>query len=102
MEHITRGMKAAVINDCTAPFDTHLIEQGILRRYPESFARDLLRFARSGPDPLHQFSLQLGKSVDRQFQGQIAKTQKVRTPNLAGTPTLNQQWTRIDPTTPII
>jgi hypothetical protein len=100
MTHITHQVVASIITNFQQPFDTHEVEMYILRNHPEVFARELLEFIHTG-DPLHQFSAQFGKWIDNQFQGQIIKTQKVKTNNLAGQLITNQQWRRINPATPV-
>jgi len=89
-------MAASVLNGFRERFDTHLVEKRILREYPEAFAQELLRFAQSSADPLHQFSAHFAKWIDRQFGGQIRQTRKVLTPNLAGDSIQNQQWERVN------
>jgi hypothetical protein len=98
--YITRPMVASVINQFQDSFDTHMVEKRILRLHAPAFARQLLEFQRTG-DPLHQFSTHFGKWVDRQFRGQITKTARPSTENLAGVRTENQQWQRIDRNTPV-
>jgi hypothetical protein len=44
MEHITRGMAAAVLNELPTTFDTHQIERRTLRLFTVEFAEELLEF----------------------------------------------------------
>ena len=101
VRHITRQMGAWVINGFQASFDTHMVERRILRLYTEAIARELLEYSRTSADPLHQFSAHFAKWIDSEFGGQIRQTRKVSSNNLAGEPTQNQEWERIDGATPI-
>ena len=96
MRYITRQIIAPVINGLQDPFDAHMLEKRVLRLHPEAFARELLVYARTG-DPLLQFSAHFAKRVDVMFRGQIRKTQKVFSDNLAGDSIKNQEWRRINP-----
>ena len=80
--HITRDIAAAVLNELPSPFDTHIIERRILRLHTEAVARELLEFRNTG-DILHQFSAHFAKWIDTEFEGQIRKTRKVVSVNLA-------------------
>ena len=100
MRHITRMIVAPIINGFPEPFDAHMVEKRVLRLHPEAFARELLAY-RQTRDPLLQFSAHFAKRVDFMFRGQIRKTQKVFSDNLAGDLIKNQQWRRINPAIPV-
>jgi hypothetical protein len=100
MKPITRQMIAPVINSLRDPFDAHMVEKRILRIHPEAFARELLAYSQTG-GPLLQFSAHFAKRVDFMFRGQITKTQKVFSNNLAGDSIKNQEWRRINPSNPV-
>lgn len=101
MRHITRQIVAPVINRFQCPFDAHMIEKRVLRLHAEAFARELLAYGHTR-DPLLQFSAHFAKWIDNKFRGQIRKTQKVFSDNLAGDSIKNQQWCRINLSIPVI
>lgn len=97
MEPITAAMLAEAINDVRngdGLFDSHAVQQRLLRLHPVAFAEGLLRY-RNNEDPLHAFSAQLAKFIDRSFPGQIRQTEKVDSLNLGGLPGKNQQWVKL-------
>jgi hypothetical protein len=93
-------MTASVLNQLGPTFDTHLVEKRLLRWHSAAVASEILEFSQA-QDTLHQFSAQLGKWIDLEFRGQIRQTQKVRTENLGGEMSMNQQWERTNAGTPI-
>lgn len=93
MKHISRLMVAPVM-DQFVRFDTHMIERRILRFHPIAFAMELLEFAQTD-DPLHQFSAQFARWIDREFTGQIRQTHKVISDNLGGESSQNQEWEKV-------
>ena len=101
MQHITREMVAAIINESERDaFDTHYLEQRLLRIHTRAFAQELLEFCGNN-DPLNSFSAALSHWVLRQFEGDIQRAEKVVSTNLAGDPVRNQQWHRINPERPV-
>jgi hypothetical protein len=94
MQHITRSVAAAVINELPSRFDTHMLEKRILRLHPETVAHELLAFRHAG-DALHQFSAALARWVDTQFRAQIRQTSKVNSENLGGQESRNQEWEKL-------
>src|SRR5437867_3040867 len=94
MRNITRAMVAFLINRLGATrFDAHDLERLMLRFYPIAFGRDLVNFGQTSY-PFHQFSAHFAKFVDREFEGQLHKTRKVRSRNLVGAFSSNQEWER--------
>jgi DNA polymerase II large subunit len=99
--NITPQMIAEVVNSVDdSRFDTHKVEQRVLRRYTLEFARDLLALGHT-TDVLNQFSMHFSKRIGAEFPGQIRKTHKEQSLNLAGEMCSNQQWEKIHPQTPI-
>jgi hypothetical protein len=94
MQHITRAIAAAIINELPARFDAHMLEKRILRLYPVDVAQELLEF-RQTEDTLHQFSAHFAKWVDTQFRGQIRQTRKINSENLGGLESSNQEWEKM-------
>ncbi len=91
MQYLTRAMIVAILNRLPDRFDAHQVERRALRLHAAAFAEDLLRFQTS-PDPLQQFSAAFARWVDTSFRGQIRKTRKVRSANLGGEESSNQEW----------
>jgi hypothetical protein len=79
------------------PFDTHWLEQRVLRDHTIAFAEELLEF-RNFPDPLMRFSMAFSQWFGKTFQSYVHKSRndKVRSANLAGK-VENQEWTRTTP-----
>jgi hypothetical protein len=105
MRNITHQMAVSAINGLDNRFDAHMIEKRILRVHPAAIARELLWFDGRTVDPLKQFSAHFARWIDREFRqrtGQITKTQKVSSYNLAGDSIRNQEWQRINSGTPVI
>ena len=94
MKYLNRDMVAQVLNSLDSPFDAHLVEEGCRQRYPVAVADELSSFGNS-PDPLRQFSAAFAQRLGREFASQIQKTSKVKSENLRGRVSRNQQWTRI-------
>lgn len=104
MKHLTREIVADIINNRpSASFDTHWIEQRILRLHPVAFAEELLEF-RTAADPLMAFSSNFSKWVGNTFSNEIRKSSngKVLSVHLGGDECGNQEWTKLNPGTPII
>jgi hypothetical protein len=104
MKHITREMVADVINDHPLPhFDTHWIEQRLLRLQTVAFAEELLEF-RTATDPLQRFSAEFSKWIGETFASGVTKSinDKVTSLHLGGEECANQEWSRLDPGTRII
>ena len=101
MRHISREMVRDIINGTPSDiFDTHWLEQRLLRLHTVAFAEDLLE-GRRDVDPLKSFSTAFAQWVDRQFRGDIQQTTKVDSINLVGDPVSNQQWRKTHPETRI-
>jgi hypothetical protein len=103
MKHITRQMVADIINSIpNINFDTHKIEQRLLRLHTVAFAEELLEF-RNADDPLMRCSAEFSKWVGREFAADIEKSAngKVMTLHLGGDECKNQEWTKLNPGTPI-
>jgi hypothetical protein len=100
MNHITRQMAAAVLNQLQSPFDAHTVERRVLQLHTEATANELLEFRRTG-DPLHQFSAAFARWIDNEFHGQIRQSHKVVSENLGGEQSQNQEWEKVNPATPI-
>ncbi|MGA3056363.1 MAG: hypothetical protein ABSD63_19310 [Candidatus Korobacteraceae bacterium] len=103
MKHITRQIVADIINSRpTANFDTHWVERRVLRLHPVAFAEELLEF-RTAADPLMSFSAEFSKWIGRTFTNGINKSTngKVLSVHLGGEECGNQEWTKLNPGTPI-
>ena len=100
MTNNTRHMTAAILTALGNPFDAHAVEQRILRDHPIEVGQELQHF-RHKRDPLRVWSAQTAQWIDRQFRGQLRKTRKVKTPNLGGKPSWNQEWEKANPGAPI-
>jgi hypothetical protein len=107
---ITREMVARIINGLPEHFDTHEIEQRILRgefNQPSStvaFAKQLLEFE-DGGDPWKSFSADFSKWIGNQFRNEIMKStnrEKVLSTNVGGGKSKNQEWVKVSPQIPII
>ena len=102
MIHITRAIAARVLNELPVSFDTHRIERRILRLYTVEFAEELLEY-RKDDDPLLRFSAAFSQWIGKTFNKHIAKSAngKVKTENLGGEISENQEWTKLSPGVPI-
>lgn len=100
MRYLTAQMLADAINRAPSPrFDSHDVEKSALSLHPVETAREIVAQANSG-DALRSFSAALAKSIDHTFGspgGQIRKTSKVRSENLRGSASRNQQWEKLVP-----
>src|SRR5216117_3449856 len=94
MTNIAHLMVATIMNQLPQRFDAHMLERRLLRLYTAAVAKEILAFNHTS-DPLHQFSAALARWVDRDFQGQIRQTQKVKSENLGGEQSQNQEWEKI-------
>jgi hypothetical protein len=101
MRHLTAQMVADAINRAPSPrFDSHDVEKSALGLHPIETAQEIVAQAESG-DALKSFSAALARYVDHTFGGpggQVRKTGKVRSENLRGSVTPNQQWEKLVPT----
>jgi hypothetical protein len=94
MKYVTDEMLAQVINGIPdAIFDTHKVEQRMLREHPVAAAQQILEY-RKNDDVLQQFSAVFSKRIATAFPGQVDKVQKVISANLGGRDSKNQQWRR--------
>lgn len=98
MKHIDRTMAASVLDQLPTNFDTHHIEKRILRLFPVAFAEELLEF-RHADDPLLRFSAAFSQWIGNTFHREIRKSSagKVRSINLGGDESENQEWTKLNP-----
>jgi hypothetical protein len=95
MEHVTDQMLADVINGLPDPvFDTHAVEQRVLRNHPVATANEIIEHQANG-DVLQQFSATFSKRIAQAFPSQVEKVAKVVSPNLGGRESENQQWRRV-------
>jgi hypothetical protein len=98
MRYLTAQMVADAINRVPSPvFDSHDVEKGVLQLHSVWTAKEILHQRRSG-DALRCFSAAFAKYVDQTFAGaagQIQKTTKVKSENLGGEVSLNQQWRKL-------
>lgn len=107
---ITREMVARIINGLPEHFDTHEIEQRVLRgelHQPNStvaFAKQLLEF-KDAVDPWKSFSADFSKWMGKEFKNEITKSTnrgKILSRDVGGGKSKNQDWTRVDPRIRII
>jgi len=91
-------MAATVFNQLPVTFDTHCVERRVLRLFPVPFAEELLEF-RHADDPLLRFSAAFSQWIGNTFQSEIRKSGsgKVRSANLGGEDSNNQEWTKVNP-----
>jgi len=95
MPSVSKQMLADAINSFDSEeFDTHAVEQYVLRKYPIEFAEDILRF-KDSTDVFQQFSAAFSKSIGAAFPNQLAKRSKVDSVNLGGNESSNQMWRRV-------
>ena len=102
---ITREMVARIINRLPEHFDTHVIEQGVLRgelHQPNStvaFAKQLLEF-KAAVDPWKSFSADFSKWIGKEFAHEVTKStnkKKLLSTHVGGGKSKNQEWTKADP-----
>lgn len=91
MMTITIEILATIIKLLPERFDTHAVEHAMIEHFPEAFANGLLSY-KDAEYPLNVFSQQLALRVDREFSGELEKTTKIETFNLAGKLCDNQEW----------
>lgn len=94
MRYVSDDLVRPILEKLESPFDAHEVERRLLRLEPIAFARELLTFEASA-DPLQQFSAAFARWLDQEFAGKIRQTKKVRSCNLGGEKSLNQQWEKI-------
>jgi hypothetical protein len=72
-------------------FDSHAVIFAIMRQFPREYATDLYGFV-SSPDPI----LSLHASLGKRLLGleTLTPTEKVKSMNVRGEETENQQWRR--------
>ena len=97
MKFLTRTMLVPILNSLGPTFDAHQVERRTLRRQPIEFAQELLRFQGCN-DPLQQFNARFARWIDTEFRGHLTKTRKVRSPNLGGEDSSNQEWRKVSST----
>ena len=72
-------------------FGTHDVEREFRRVHPGVLAAEFARFA-AADDPLHRFSAKFGRWLLDSFPAIIRPTRKVRSTNLRGRISSNQEW----------
>lgn len=104
MRHITRLMVAEVLNTFGTSFDTHEVEERVLRCHTIAFAKELLRYRKhhgkpNPNDPFTTFSAVFSKWIGNTYKGQIdkASTHKVSSDNIGGKLSDNQGWKKTNP-----
>lgn len=81
MQHVTDEMLAEAINGLSdTTFDTHAVEQRVLRKYPVAVAHEIIEHQHND-DVLQQFSASFSKRIAAAFPGQVDKVQKIASPN---------------------
>jgi hypothetical protein len=107
---ITREMVAQIINGLPERFDTHEVEQRVLRgesNQPGStvaLAKQLLEF-KDAVDPWKSFSADFSKWMGKEFRNdltQSANGRKVLSRDVGGGMSKNQEWTRVNPQIQIV
>jgi hypothetical protein len=100
MRYLTVQMVADALNRAPSPrFDSHDVEKSALSLHPVETAQEIVAQADSG-DALKYFSAVLARYIDNTFGspgGQIRKTSKVRSENLRGLVSRNQEWEKLVP-----
>lgn len=71
--------------------DSHQFEREAMQHCQTAFALDFLGYI-ANSDPLHSFSLNFGRWIQRELDGQIAPTQRVTSLNLRNNAAENQEW----------
>jgi hypothetical protein len=94
MEFLTDALIAQAINGLGETFDAHQVEAALLRTDAGAFARELLR-CETRDDPLLRFSAEFSRHIDRRFQNQIRRAEKVGSRNLGGQVSKSQQWIKL-------
>ena len=94
MHYTTAAHVLPLLTAPSSPFDTHDIERDFRRTYPSVFAAEFARFA-AADDPLHRFSASFGRWLLDSFPAVIRPTRKVRSTNLRGRVSSNQEWERV-------
>jgi hypothetical protein len=97
MQHVTDKMLADAINAMPNEiFDTHAVEQRVLRVEPVAFANQIL-VHQTNQDVLRQFSASFSRRIGQAFPGQVERLPKTSSQNLAGNENDNQEWRRLVP-----
>jgi hypothetical protein len=79
------------IEDMTAPtFDSHCVIRQLMKRHPREYATDL--HVTAGQDPILTLHATIGSRLSS-FE-MIEKTRKVKSMNVRGEETENQEWRR--------
>jgi hypothetical protein len=97
---ITREMVSRIIDQLPEHFDTHDIQQRVLRgelRQPNStvaFAKQLLEF-KGADDPWKSFSADFSKWIGKEFKGEITKRKKLISRDVGGGKSKNQEWSKV-------
>lgn len=95
MRHVSDQMLAEAINSLSEPlFDTHIVEQRILRIHPLAFAYEIIDHQHND-DVFQQFSASFSKRIGSAFPNEVEKVEKVNSTNLGGRDSDNQQWRRL-------
>ncbi len=92
--HITTQiLREAVVGLSKDTFDTHEVEQWVLRNRPMEFARDLLTFE-GKQDAFRLFSAWFSTRIRDDLADTVERASGDRPPslNMGGRPSGNQQW----------
>lgn len=95
MKHLTAA-HAALLKSAYpsgALVDNHRFERDAMAHpnIKTAFAFDFLEHI-SKPDPLHSFSMEFGRWIQRELSGQIVPTQRIVSLNLRNDNRENQEW----------
>lgn len=104
MRHLTIQMVADVLNRMDPAFDAHAAEKRAIGMFPREVGREIADYTNSPRmTALQKFSMKYAQFIDQVFGSaathpQIQKTSKIMSDNLAGDPTENQQWEKLETT----
>ena len=84
-------LRGLILEMPSATFDSHALIFRAMQQYPQQYTMDLYSFVAS-PDPI----LSLHASIGQRLLGidAIEPTQKIKTHNVRGEKTENQEWSR--------
>ena len=95
MKHIQIASVRDVINRCAEYFDTHQVEQLMLRFHTAEMGEELASY-KGKRKPLTEFSANFSKWLGQKFKSYITKAKSVTSRNLGGKRSKNQSWHKID------